>query len=102
MKTIITEILNGDIVVARNSKENPELIESTGTGLELPMNLFYGRDYVRWHEYIDWLKTRAFPEERCGADELLEQMGLKEYNPIKIARITGARMAQDNFSVRHI
>lgn len=96
----IIEILNRDTVVARTSKENPEYIEIIDDTIEPPMNLFYGRQKVHITDYINWLKTRAFPEYRCGADKLLKQMGLDKHDPIKIAMITGARMAQDQFSIR--
>ena len=96
----IIEILNRDTVVARTSKENPEYIELTGEDKDEPFSLFYGKQKVHVTEYIDWLKTRAFPEYRCDADILLKKLGLKKYDPIAIATITGARMAQDHFSVR--
>lgn len=96
----IIEILNRDTVVARTSKENPEYIEIVNDSVEPPMNLFYGRQVIHITEYLDWLKTRAFPEYRCGADKLLEKIGLDKYDPIKIAMITEARMAQDQFSIR--
>lgn len=96
----IIEILNRDTVVARTSKENPEYIEIIDNTIEPPMNLFYGRQAIHITEYIDWLKTRAFPEYRCGADKLLKQMDLEKYDPIRIATITGARMAQDQFSIK--
>ena len=64
--------------------------------------LFKGRDYATYTDYLDWLKTRAFPENRCGVKELLEKMGLEFYNEIAIAIKTNARMVHDNFSIRII
>lgn len=96
----IIEILNRDTVVARTSKENPEYIETIVSNKDEPFDLFYGKQKVHITEYINWLKTRAFPEYRCDADNLLKKLGLERYDPIMIATITGARMAQDHFSIR--
>lgn len=97
------EILEGDIVVAKSERGiNHPYFKSTNSGGELPFTLFKGRDYATYTDYLDWLKTRAFPENRCGAKELLEKMGLEFYNEIAIALKTNARMVHDNFSIRII
>lgn len=57
-------------------------------------------DSIWWTDYISWRDTRVFPRERCEAEELLEQMGLKEYDIEKIVRITNGRLFSDNISIR--
>ena len=94
------EILSGDVVIAKQVDDT--WIESTGTGLELPADLFlnYSEGRVNIGQVSRWLKRRVFPKERTDADKLLEELGLKEYDPMKIVKITEARMFQDSFWVR--
>lgn len=95
------EILNKDIVVARQI-ENTNIIKSLDTGLDIPFTLFgdLKKGEVDLVQFVKWLETRVFPRERVDAKEQLEKLGLKEYNHVKIAQLTNAKLFSDRFSVR--
>ena len=100
-KNYTIQILNGDTVVA---EKNGDYIYNLKTGIEVPATLFPTQDTDRVHftKFYRWLQTRVFPEERCGAKELLEKMNINKYDWYKIVKKTNARLAQDNFSVRWV
>ncbi|MBR1453923.1 MAG: hypothetical protein IJ593_04695 [Lachnospiraceae bacterium] len=96
-------IMNGDKIVARLHKINdfyPVIRGEPGvTMIERPIALF-GLDgtEVTLEEFFKWIEERCFPPERVGADELLAELGLKEYNALSIVEKTkGVLSYQDNF-----
>lgn len=94
------KIYSGDVLIAKYNKET-NMIESTGSDRALPLDLFgapFG-DKVDMVKFTNWLSKRIFPENRCGADELIKEMGLTKYEPVKMAIMTNARLAADDYSV---
>lgn len=102
LQPAVIEILNGDTVVARSCEDNTNIIKTLDTGLQVPASLFGNpfKGEVNIIQFFKWLEDRCFPENRCGASELLEELGLEKYDPFRIVRLTNAKLFQDNFSVR--
>ena len=45
----------------------------------------------------NWLEERVFPKERHNADELLEEIGLTEYDLVAVLKSTEAKSIYDDF-----
>ncbi len=60
---------------------------------------FGEKDFVTWKEFFDFLESRCIPPSRAGIREYLEALGLCEYNPEEIIKITKGRMKEDSFYV---
>lgn len=66
----------------------------------IPDMLFkHGAKEVDTLDVIEWIKTRIFPPNRFGVEELLEQLGLDEYRPFAIAQKTKACLVEDGWWV---
>lgn len=69
----------------------------------IPANLFgYGnnrRSWVYLGEFMKWAEERCFPEDRTDARELLDSIGLKEYDKGLIKYFSNSQYASDWFWV---
>lgn len=94
-------IFSGNTLVAKYNKDT-NMIESINSGKALPLDLFeepFG-DKVDMIKFTNWVSKRIFPESRCGVDELIKEMGLEKYEPMKMVRMTNAILVSDDYSVR--
>lgn len=48
----------------------------------------------------DWFESRCFLRSRADKDILLEGLGLKEYNPFHIVKISRGAMFEDHYWIR--
>lgn len=48
-----------------------------------------------WNDFLDFLEERCVPRTRIGINNILQEMGLDEYDPIRIVEKTQGRMAED-------
>lgn len=65
------------------------------------MNLFIGSSRkVPLVAVIVWAKKRIFPKDRVDCKDILEQMGLPDYNAGEIVKRTNARLMEDPFWLR--
>lgn len=48
-----------------------------------------------WEQYHEFLASRCVPRERAGLREYLETIGVAEYDPLSIIRVTQGKMAED-------
>ena len=56
----------------------------------------FGRNEIPdWNEFIDFLKERCVPESRDGIKDYLDEIGVVDYDPLEIVRVTKGRMAED-------
>ena len=53
-----------------------------------------------YDQYLEFLKSRCFPESRDKMKLILRDLGLPFYDPIMIIEKTEGRMAEDNFWIR--
>lgn len=54
-------------------------------------------------EDLEWfLEDRCFPRTRANCKELLESMGLDNYDPIEIIKRTGGNCNEDDFFIKFI
>ena len=60
--------------------------------VKVPFRIFLGKDTAPLINLFDWMRLRVFPKDRIGADELLKQLGLIEYDSLEIAIVTEARL----------
>lgn len=96
-------IMNGDKPVAKAIMRGrfPVKIRALEdvTRFELPLPLFGLKSTeVTFEQFLEWVKTRCFPKERMDCKELLEMLGLKEYDPLQIVMITQGRLTNhDDF-----
>ena len=49
-----------------------------------------------WEDFQLFLQERCLPKDRAGLREYLDTLGLAEYDPWEIIRITEGRMAEDH------
>lgn len=66
-----------------------------------PLNLFIGN--IRKVPLVDvvvWAKKRIFPRNRMDCKEILEMMGLPDYNAWEIVKRTNACLMEDPFWLR--
>lgn len=62
-----------------------------------PLKRAFGVNQVpTWDDYLAFLEERCIPRERAGLREYLETLGLDEYDPFEIIKITKGAMAEDN------
>lgn len=102
-------LMNGDRAVARlvNKQTFPMMKAYDDVEwYDLPYPLFgykpIGTDVreVTYADFLAWAEERCFPPERMDAKELLEYLGLKEYDRYEIIKRTGAELTNvDNFWV---
>lgn len=97
-------IMNKDIPVAELRDDN--CFHRINKDVEAPIDLFgwigNEEEVINEQMFQEWMKSRTFPPERCGSEELLGEMGLDRYNALRQAIITKGVMAQDNFWVKGI
>ena len=68
---------------------------------DLPLNLFIGSNRkVPLVDVVVWAKKRIFPWNRMGCKEILEMMGLPDYNVWEIVKRTNACLMEDPFWLR--
>lgn len=53
-----------------------------------------------YDDYIEFLKSRCFPEERDKLKLMLRELDLPFYDPFMIVEKTQGRMAEDNFWIK--
>ena len=89
-------------IVARQEAEHSQRIVSL-IQERVPLAVFMERQSVVLSSMFNWMRGRVFPRGRIGADELLAQLGLKEYNSLEIAIITKAELlGVDYFTVENL
>ena len=47
------------------------------------------------NDFDEFLESRCFPKDRVNCDQLLEDLGLKVYDPLSIVEITHGRQFED-------
>ena len=62
-----------------------------------PWGLFRNSDRESAFNVMRWFEDRAFPEERVGCKELLEELGLDRYDPWEIVKKTRGPLMTDYF-----
>ena len=68
---------------------------------DLPLNLFIGSNRkVPVVDVVVWAKKRIFPRNRMDCKEILEMMGLPDYNAWEIVKRTDACLMEDPFWLR--
>lgn len=48
-----------------------------------------------YNDVLRFLESRTFPRNRYGIKDILREMGLSQYDPIKMCQYTNGRMADD-------
>lgn len=66
----------------------------------ISLTAFGVADVVTPNDVYDLLCERCFPETRVNCSELLEDMGIQEYDPIEIIKQTHGAMCSDYFWIR--
>jgi len=57
------------------------------------------KEYPSYMEYLDFLKSRCFPETRDMVKLELKEIGVPYYDPLLIIEKTGGKMAEDHFHI---
>lgn len=52
-------------------------------------------EHPTWPDFLAFLEERCVPRTRIGIQHILEEMGLTEYDPVRIVEISQGRMAED-------
>lgn len=63
-----------------------------------PLDRAFGiRENPTWEDWEEFLADRCFPKTRGNCKELLQNMGLTDYDPLQIVEQTHGRMAEDDY-----
>lgn len=54
------------------------------------------KESVTWEDLESFLESRCFPKNRANAKDILENIGLEEYDPFEIVKKTQGKMAEDD------
>lgn len=54
----------------------------------------------KWRDFEDFLSERCFPKTRGNCKQILEELGLTDYDPFQIVECTKGRMADDDMWLR--
>lgn len=98
------KLYNGDKLVAVSFEQNGLIWGLRALDdvpqMEIPLALFgfEGRE-VTYTQVLKWMEERCFPPNRIGVEDLLQKLGLKEYDPYMIAKRTQSRTIHDEFWV---
>ena len=60
------------------------------------LSAFGNNTLPTWFNFEAFLEERCLPRQRDRLREYLEVLGLNDYDPIEIIKITAGRMAEDN------
>ena len=88
--------------IAHLSEDGQYLCANEGVPqYDLPLNLFIGdKRKVPLVDVVVWAKKRIFPRNRMDCKEILEMMGLPDYNAWEIVKRTNACLMEDPFWLR--
>lgn len=88
--------------IAHLSEDGQYLCANEGVlQYDLPLNLFIGSSRkVPLVDVVVWAKKRIFPRNRMDCKEILEMMGLPDYNAWEIVKRTNACLMEDPFWLR--
>lgn len=83
--------------IAHLSEDGQYLCANEGVlQYDLPLNLFIGNSRkVPLIDVVVWAKKRIFPRNRMDCKEILEMMGLPNYNAWEIVKRTNACLMED-------
>ena len=82
------------VIVADYSEKNIVVENYSSDAVNLP----FGKNITpTWLDYENFVGERCISPDRFGLREYLESLGLYEYDPIEIIKITEGRMAEDKF-----
>lgn len=83
--------------IAHLSEDGQYLCANEGVlQYDLPLNLFIGSSRkVPLVDVVVWAKKRIFPRNRMDCKEILEMMGLPDYNAWEIVKRTNACLMED-------
>lgn len=63
---------------------------------ELIHRAFGANEAPNWDDFMAFLEERSVPRTRRGIKRILEEMGLDEYDPVKITEKSQGRMFEDH------
>lgn len=63
---------------------------------ELIHRAFGANESPDWEDFMAFLSERSVPRTRHGIEHILKNMGLDEYDPVKITEISQGRMFEDH------
>ena len=91
-----------ELGIAHLSEDGQYLCANEGVlQYNLPLNLFIGnRRKVPLVDVVVWAKKRIFPRNRMDCKEILEMVGLPDYNAWEIVKRTNACLMEDPFWLR--
>lgn len=94
--TIRMEYMCGEdccsVILVNTEEEKIRVINETDNILHRAFGIKAKPD---WEDFISFLENRSFPENRDDMDVVLEDLSLKEYEPLAIVERTEGRMAED-------
>ena len=85
------------VIVADYSEENIVAENYSSDVVNRP----FGKNITpAWSDYENFLEERCISRDRFGLREYLESLGLYEYDPIEIIKLTEGRMKEDKFHLQ--
>lgn len=83
-----------------------ELFDGLETMSDIPIDFY--PEYMKGQRVFgtkvvkEWIYDRVIPSGRQNIDEILEKMGLEEYDELEIFLYQNGRYTQDSFSIQKI
>ena len=93
----VLDFFDGSALCTRIAADfTDETIAAENTDCPLIKTAFGKKVFPDWDDFNEFLESRCVPRGRAGLREYLETLGLDEYDPLEIIKITHGRMAEDD------
>ena len=93
----VLDFFDGSALCTRIAADfTDKTIAAENTDCPLIKTAFGKKVFPDWDDFNEFLQSRCVPRGRAGLREYLETLGLDEYDPLEIIKITHGRMAEDN------
>jgi putative transcriptional regulator len=90
-KYMCKDVVIADVVVDRLNRK----IHCVNYTDDIILRPFGRRTTPTLEDFADFLESRCFPRERRNCEQLLSDLGLKEYVPLSIVEKTHGRQLED-------
>lgn len=93
----VLDFFDGSALCTRIAADFTDVtIAAENTDCPVIKTAFGKKPFPNWDDFNEFLESRCVPRGRAGLREYLEALGLDEYDPLEIIKITHGRMAEDD------
>lgn len=100
MQNMEFDVLSRDRLISTVKVENNKVYLTNHTDGDILLRPFGVNEKPTIKDLEAFFEERCFPRERVNRQEILEALGLMEYNPLEIVKITHAVQLEDYVWIR--